>query len=151
MTRVAPIFLTALLLTALPAPLSAHCQVPCGIYGDEIRFQQMEEDIATLEKSMKMIATLSAEKNINYNQLIRWVNNKEPHAQRIQQRILDYFLAPRVKPAPAGKSEARRIYLEKLETLHRMIIQAMKAKQSTDPDVVQELRTLMSRFHDLSH
>ncbi|MFT5234211.1 MAG: nickel superoxide dismutase [Candidatus Krumholzibacteriia bacterium] len=28
----------------------AHCQIPCGIYNDHARVQQMLEDVATVEK-----------------------------------------------------------------------------------------------------
>ena len=30
-----------------------HCQVPCGIYGDQNRFEQMLEDQSTIEKAVK--------------------------------------------------------------------------------------------------
>ena len=40
-------------------PAYSHCEVPCGIYGDEMRFQTIEEHIATIEKAMKMIVELS--------------------------------------------------------------------------------------------
>ena len=29
----------------------AHCQVPCGIYGDQLRFEQMLEDEHTISKA----------------------------------------------------------------------------------------------------
>ena len=29
----------------------AHCQVPCGIYGDQLRFEQMLEDTKTITKA----------------------------------------------------------------------------------------------------
>ena len=29
----------------------AHCQVPCGIYGDQLRFDQMLEDQKTISKA----------------------------------------------------------------------------------------------------
>ena len=57
----------------------AHCQIPCGIYDDPVRFSQLEEHVTTIEKSMKQIVELSGESSPNYNQLVRWVNNKETH------------------------------------------------------------------------
>ena len=44
------------LLLALALQLGtgfAHCQVPCGIYGDDGRFDTLNEHVATVEKAMK--------------------------------------------------------------------------------------------------
>ena len=72
--------------------VSSHCEIPCGIYGDETRFELLEEHITTVEKSMKMIDKLSKEKKKNDNQLIRWVSNKEKHAEYIQEIAYQYFM-----------------------------------------------------------
>jgi len=58
----------------------SHCQMPCGIYDDEARFGSMAENITTIEKAMKEIERLSAEPKPNMNQIVRWVNTKEQHA-----------------------------------------------------------------------
>ncbi|MEM8908198.1 MAG: superoxide dismutase [Ni], partial [Bacteroidota bacterium] len=54
-----------------------HCEVPCGIYGDSLRVALISEHIRTIEKASNQINKLSKESNPNYNQLIRWVVNKE--------------------------------------------------------------------------
>ena len=36
----------------------AHCEIPCGIYGDDMRFEMMGEHIRTIEKSMNMIVSI---------------------------------------------------------------------------------------------
>ena len=47
--------LTALFL-CLPFSLAhAHCQIPCGIFDDARVFDELEEHITTIEKSMKSI------------------------------------------------------------------------------------------------
>ena len=33
----------------------SHCQIPCGIYNDQMRFDTIAEHITTIEKSMKLI------------------------------------------------------------------------------------------------
>ena len=40
------------LFHAAAAGVLAHCQIPCGIYGDELRVQMMAEDIRTIGKTM---------------------------------------------------------------------------------------------------
>ncbi|MDY6953871.1 MAG: superoxide dismutase [Ni], partial [Thermodesulfobacteriota bacterium] len=34
---------------------SAHCEIPCGIYDDQMRIDMIAEHITTIEKSMKQI------------------------------------------------------------------------------------------------
>ena len=81
------------------APMaSAHCQIPCGIFDDEKRVELIEEHIVTVEKSMKKIAELGAAESVDYNQLVRWVSNKETHALEIQEIVTAYFMAQRIKP-----------------------------------------------------
>jgi nickel superoxide dismutase len=137
-----------LMLMSMVFSLSAHahCQIPCGIYGDEMRFEMLEEDIRTVEKSMKQIVALSRAGDRNYNQIVRWVNNKDEHAARIQEIVQRYFMAQRLKPVGKEKTDAYRKYVEKLALLHQMLFYAMKAKQSTDLDYVEKLRSALGRF-----
>jgi nickel superoxide dismutase len=124
----------------------AHCQIPCGIYGDEMRFEMIEEDIRTVEKSMQQIVALSGGGERNFNQIVRWVNNKDEHAARIQEIVQQYFMTQRLKPVGKEKTDAYRRYVEKLELLHQMLFYAMKAKQSTDLNYVEKLRSALGRF-----
>ena len=136
------------ILYAVPGLLFAHCQIPCGIYSDEMRFQMIEEDITTIEKSMQQIVELSGQSSINFNQLVRWITNKDEHAQKIQDVVNAYFLTQRIKPVDETDKQAYEEYAHKLALLHQMLFYAMKAKQTTDPDNVTKLRALLSEFHD---
>jgi nickel superoxide dismutase len=124
----------------------AHCEIPCGIYGDEMRFYTIEEHITTIEKSMQMIVELSQEGEKNYNQLVRWVNNKEDHAKKIQEIVDQYFLTQRVKPVDPEKAEEYATYVKQVTLLHQMLVSAMKAKQTTDPAHTEKLRALLLDF-----
>ena len=140
---------TLSLIIALVAasPASAHCQIPCGIFDDELRVQLIEEHITTVEKSMKQIVALGAASPVDYNQLARWVSNKEEHAQEIQDIVTAYFMAQRIKPAVDHDDEkAMNEYISKLSILHAIQIHAMKAKQSTDLEQIETLRKLVSQF-----
>ena len=112
----------------------AHCQIPCGIYDDHARVQSMLEDAATVEKSMKLILELSGKTDPqSQNQLVRWVMNKEKHAQYVITTISDYFLTQRVKPD-------QKDYVERLKKHHAVIIAAMEAKQNTDLKYAKALK-----------
>jgi nickel superoxide dismutase len=131
----------------LAATAGAHCQIPCGIYDDELRVQLIEEHITTVEKSMNQIIALGGADSVDYNQLVRWVGNKETHAQEIQDIVTAYFMAQRIKP-PANHDDEKAVneYLHKLALLHAIQIHAMKAKQSTDLGEVETLRELVAKF-----
>lgn len=110
----------------------AHCEIPCGIYGDEARIDLIKEHVQTLEKSMDMIVKLSKEKNIDYNQLVRWIDNKEEHAVKIQDIATQYFMFQRIKPQLKSDKEAYEKYSLQLENMHAITVYAMKCKQGTD-------------------
>jgi nickel superoxide dismutase len=149
MKRFALASLVVLALIATAVPASAHCQIPCGIYDDELRLQLIEEHIGTVEKSMKMIIELSAEDDEDYNQIVRWVNNKELHAQEIQDIVTAYFMAQRIKPAVDHDDEkAMNEYIHKLAILHAIQIHAMKAKQGTNLEEIENLRKTTTMFRE---
>ena len=127
----------------------AHCEIPCGIYDDEMRIQMIEEHITTIEKSMNMIIELSREKDKNFNQIVRWVTNKEQHANELQEIVYQYFMTQRVKPQDTSDKAAYEKYTGQLTTLHQMLVYAMKAKQTTDLTNVEKLRALTAEFKTL--
>ena len=122
----------------------AHCQIPCGIYDDHARVQSMLEDAATVEKSVQLISDLSGKTDTqSQNQLVRWVMNKEKHAQNIISTISDYFLTQRVK-------SDQEDYAERLIKHHAVIVAAMKAKQNADLSYVNGLKAsieALSRYY----
>jgi nickel superoxide dismutase len=120
----------------------AHCEIPCGIYDDQMRVHLIAEHITTVEKSMRRIVELSGQKSINHNQLVRWITNKEQHADKIQHIVTQYFMTQRIK-------SATKDYEKKLVVLHKMLVHAMECKQTTDLAHVGELRSLLEEFEKL--
>jgi len=121
---------------------AAHCEIPCGIYDDQMRIDLMAEHITTIEKSMKQILKLETHKPIQYNQLIRWVTNKENHANEFQEIVTQYFMTQRIKVDTED-------YAKKLIVLHKMLIYAMKCKQTTHLSHISTLRSLLKEFNNL--
>ena len=118
-----------------------------GIYGDMTRIDILFEHVSTIEKSMKQITLLSGDENPakHVNQMVRWVGNKEKHADEIQHIVTQYFMTQRVKPKDG---DAKAKYLKQLTSLHGMLISAMKAKQTTD---VANCAKLRGQIHAFSH
>ena len=124
----------AILMTLLSHTATAHCQVPCGIYDDHARVKAMLEDVTTVAKAVDSMNSLAAKKDVqSQNQMVRWVMNKESHAQKIIATISDYFLTQRVKPQ-------QKDYAERLQKHHAVMLAAMKAKQKSDAATVKALR-----------
>ena len=124
----------------------AHCEIPCGIYADSIRISLIREDITTIEKSMQQIEEISKSATPNYNQLVRWVTNKEEHANKIQEIVSQYFLHQRIKIVPEDQKEAYAKYQQHLQLLHKMLVYAMNCKQTTDLAFVEKLRATVTEF-----
>lgn len=124
----------------------AHCEMPCGIYDDQTRFTIISEYIDTIEKSMRQINELSGAKPVNYNQLVRWVTNKEEHAERLQHIVSQYFLRQRIKPVESEKAPGYKRYVRQLILAHGLLVTAMQAKQTTDLSKITKLRTLLAGF-----
>lgn len=130
----------------------AHCEIPCGIYGDTLRIELIAEHITTIEKSMNQINELSKAGDKNYNQLVRWVVNKEEHAKKIQDIVSQYFLHQRIKITDPSDVEAYAKYTRQLSLLHQLQVYSMKAKQGTDLDVIKKLNSALDEFaHSYFH
>ncbi|MHC5061459.1 MAG: superoxide dismutase [Ni] [Planctomycetota bacterium] len=130
----------------LAAVVFSHCQIPCGIYNDPARFDTISEHITTIEKSMKQITELSRQDESNTNQIIRWVQNKEKHADDISHIVTYYFMAQRIKPVDKSDTGQYELYVKKLMLLHEMLFYSMKAKQTTDLSYVGKLRGSLGEF-----
>ncbi len=119
---------------------SAHCQIPCGIYDDAARLNHMLEDTATITKAMAQIREMGGNHDAqSINQVGRWIMTKEDHASHIISTVAEYFLTQKVKEVPKG-DDGHQAYLELLATHHHVMRAAMKAKQSVDAKVAEDLK-----------
>ncbi|KAA1261383.1 Nickel-containing superoxide dismutase [Rubripirellula obstinata] len=120
---------------------SAHCQVPCGIYDAQMRFERMLEDEHTISKAQielgKLAGSTAAQ---DINQAIRWVTTKEEHASNIQSIIATYFMTQQIKTDDPA-------YGKKLMAAHKVMVMAMKAKQSADPATAKALEDSIFDFY----
>lgn len=131
--------LAALSLVASTA--LSHCEVPCGIYGDQRRFESMLEDTETIAKSIAQINELASKSDaLSVNQLSRWVATKETHATAIQQTIAQYFMTQRIKADTEG-------YVKNLTAAHAVMVNAMKCKQGVDPASSEALHKSILDFY----
>lgn len=104
------------------------------------------EHIQTIEKAMQQIMHLSKESPQNMNQTVRWIMNKEKHAEEIQHIISQYFLTQRIKGADFEDKKAAEKYFKKLTLCHQILVYSMKTKQTTDLENVEMLRSKVEAF-----
>lgn len=159
MTKTKRVFLLLLFVCVLPFSVKAHCEIPCGIYDDFTRLKLMLEHAGTIERAMHQIQTLESADKINHNQLVRWVMNKEDHAEKLQAIATQYFMFQRVKLNEEGGLDKKNA--DCLAKLHQITVYAMKCKQSSDPTQVKQLRESINAFaklyftaeqlHELNH
>ena len=142
-----PIFRLIIFSAVFLNILFAHCQIPCGIYDDVFRIVSIQEDISTIQKSINKIQELgdSGKSIQNQNQLVRWINNKETHAQKIQDVISEYFLAQRIKPS-FKKNEDYDNYVMLTTSCQKIIYYSMKCKQNVETQYVKKLSEELASF-----
>ena len=133
-----PTLLLFAVATLLPQSASAHCEVPCGIYSDQLRFEAMLEDATTIAKAVdemgKLLGEISEKATpLAINQVSRWVATKEDHATKIQHTIAQYFMTQRIKPDAEN-------YVDQLKAAHAVMQAAMKAKQDASAEKATALR-----------
>ena len=135
--------LVVLSLICLQSFVIAHCQIPCGIYDDEMRFTHLAEHIHTIEKSMLSLNN----QDLNDNQQTRWVLNKENHADEFSRILQSYFLTQRLKPVTDSSEEiTKQNYLNQLQLVHELMVLSMKAKQSTNLEHINKLNDKLNQF-----
>ncbi len=146
MIKMANLMILVFLLALIHPMVFSHCEIPCGIYNDEMRIQMISEHITTIEKAMKQVQELSKEDPKNFNQIVRWIVNKEKHAEEIQHVVSQYFLTQRIKVPDENDAEAMARYQKQLSLCHSLLVYAMKTKQTTDLTNVEKLKSLLHEF-----
>jgi nickel superoxide dismutase len=91
---------------------------------------------------MNQIMEIEKEKQHHANQLVRWIMNKERHADEIQEIAAQYFMTQRIK-------FDTKHYEKKLRLLHQILVFSMKCKQTTNLEYPKKLRALVREFHTL--
>ena len=127
-------------------PLSAHCDVPCGIYDPHLA-AIAAKTVHTMNKKITELPTpgpnASAQEVLEHrNTLIRMVQTKETHAQLCKQELLilwtDYF-----------KPEILPIFPDLHETFWKAAKLCSYSKQHVDRAKSQELMDAVAKISDM--
>jgi len=101
---------------------------------------------------MRQVVELSAPAK-DQNQLVRWVMNKDQHAEEFGHIVTQYFMRQRLKPGPTpgALSGYDQKYVQQLVLLHELYVLSMKFKQTTELKHVEAARLVLKRFKVLYH
>lgn len=124
--------------------LAAHCQMPCGIYHDDMVFGQVDQYIETMYKGMTVINDSAFATVKDRNETIRWVVLKENSSDAVAELIMTYFLQQKIKPGEADTPK-------RLALAHQLLFALVKIKQTADRQLVMEFSKLWDEFKGLFH
>lgn len=120
--------------------VSAHCDIPCGIYDPATA----QIAALTVIRLVDQLIELEGEEDTlnNRNKFTRLIAQKEEHAEHVKHEIRviwgDYFKAPQFEKFPQTH-----------ELAHSIMLQGSKARQHVDRDISLELLNLVNQFADI--
>ena len=106
MNRFAVVLTLTALLVSPAARALAHCQVPCGIYGDQRRFDAMLEDTATITKAIDQIAIRKAKSTRRSERDQRWPQSRRTISQTTKAQSHEPFTPDSLVASQKAKQQS---------------------------------------------
>lgn len=122
----------------------AHCQMPCGIYHDELVYNQIDQYAETMYKAVAVLNDLHMDSVKEKNDFVRWVVQKENASNEIAEVICKYFLMQKIKP---GEEDTAK----KLAEAHKLLFGIVQIKQNTDIKFVEAFTEDWEKFKLMFH
>lgn len=127
-----------------PFALNAHCQMPCGIYHDNMVYDQIDQFVETVYKGVSVLNESKFSTPKERNEYIRWVGEKEHGCNDVAELILTYFLQQKIKPGEADT-------VKRLTSAHNLLFLLVAIKQNTDLDTVKQFNGEWEKFKLMFH
>lgn len=132
-------------MVALSQPLLyAHCQMPCGIYHDDMVYDEIDQYVETMVKAVSKIKDGKFSTPSERNELIRWVMTKDHLSDETAHLICTFFLQQKIKP---GEKDTAK----QLESAHKMLFQLVVIKQTVDFKPVSDFAEEWDKFKLMFH
>lgn len=142
--RIIKTILTIFFLTSFNELLIAHCQMPCGIYHDDMVFDQIDQYVETMFKGISVVNESKFSTVREKNEFIRWVMTKEKSSDETAQLILTYFLQQKIKPNEEDTEK-------KLVSAHKMLFLLVQIKQNCDLKIIDQFANEWEKFKLMFH
>lgn len=132
-------------LSLLAAPLlHSHCQMPCGIYHDDMVFDQIDQYVETMVKGVTVLSENKNDSCSEKNTFIRWVIQKENMSNETAQLLTSYFLQQKIK---ADEDDT----VKRVCSVHKMLCYLVTIKQTCDMKYVQAFSDEWDKFKLMFH
>lgn len=131
-------------LICLHEPVHSHCQMPCGIYHDDMVFDMVDQYVETMYKAMSELNDNAFKTAEDKNQFCRWVSQKETQSNDIANLFLTYFLQQKIKPDE--KDTPRKVILTQ-----KLLFLIVQIKQNVDPKIVLKFADQWMEFKHMFH
>jgi nickel superoxide dismutase len=128
-----------LLSVCVYGQLSAHCQMPCGIYHDEMVFDLIDQFVETTVKAISVLQDNKFATVQERNTFVRWVVQKDKEADEVANLIMTYFLQQKIKP---GEEKT----IKRVLSAHQLLVYLVQIKQTVDLKAVNDFYEEWERF-----
>lgn len=139
------VFFGTLIASAYAAAiLDAHCQMPCGIYHDDMVYDQIDQFVETAYKGISVMNESKFNTVKEKNEFVRWVIQKEKCCNEATDLITAYFLQQKIKPDEPDT-------MKRLQSAHKMLFLIVAIKQNTELDFVKQFNEEWEKFKLMFH
>lgn len=138
------IFLVFSFLITNKIHLHAHCQMPCGIYHDQMIYDKIDEYYETMYKAVSVLSENKMGTVQEKNQYIRWVLLKEKLSDETAGIITEYFLQQKLKPDDPDTFDL-------VKSAHKLLFLLVSIKQTVDLNIVKQFGREWEHFKSLFH
>lgn len=125
-------------------PLAGHCQMPCGIYHDDMVYDQIDQYVETMYKAIHELEESKFSTPWEKSQFVRWVMVKEKESDDAAKLLTTYFLQQKIKPDEQDTAK-------KLAVLHKLLFLTMQIKQHIDVRCVKNFQDNWIDFKLMFH
>ena len=136
--------LTVFLLGSKPSNLTAHCQMPCGIYHDAMVYDQIDQYAETMVKAVTVMNQCKFETVRERNEFMRWVMEKEKESNDTSLLITSFFIQQKIKP---GEPDTPK----RIESAHKLLCLIVAIKQNADVKIVESFTEEWEKFKLMFH
>lgn len=124
--------------------LNAHCQMPCGIYHDDMVYDQVDQAVETLYKGVAVLNQTKFTNVHDMNEAVRWICEKDKICDDTAVLITEYFLQQKIKPDDPDTPK-------RLTAAHKLLFYLVAIKQNTDLDYVKQFNEEWEKFKLMFH
>jgi len=128
----------------LQTELNAHCQMPCGIYHDDMVYDQIDQFVETVYKGISVMNDSKFSTVKEKNEFVRWVVQKENSCNEAADLITVYFLQQKIKPDESDT-------IKRLTSAHKLLFLLVAIKQNSDLEFVKQFNEEWEKFKLMFH